>query len=142
MFSGQKYIFSTKIYFQYKNIFPVQKYISSTKIYFRLGKLKKVHVAHIRFKMAEPQTSRLLNKQSTANFCSSCAFRVEKSYHFCPKCGEGIKTNGNVVDDGIVGRKKEPETTSTDTSCKTSKFVLPRFALPSFAAFKSTKEKE
>ena len=67
---------------------------------------------------------------------------MEKSYHFCPKCGEGIKTNGNVVDDGIVGRKKEPETTSTDTSCRTSKFALPRFALPSFAAFKSTKEKE
>ena len=41
MFSVQKYIFSSKIYFQYKNIFPVQKYISSTKIYFRLGKLKK-----------------------------------------------------------------------------------------------------
>ena len=91
--------------------------------------------------MAEHQTSRLRNKQPTVNFCSNCAFRVEKSYHFCPKCDEGIKTNGN-VDDGIVDRKKELETTSTDTSCRTSKFALPRFALPSFAPFKSTKEKE
>ena len=87
------------------------------------------------------QTSRLPNKQ-TVNFCSNCAFPVEKSYHFCPKCGESIKTNGNVVDDGIFDRKKELETTSTSTSYTTSKFSLPRFALPSFAAFKSTKEKE
>ena len=53
-----------------------------------------------------------------------------------------MKTNGNVVDDGIFDRKKELETTSTSTSYTTSKFSLPRFALPSFAAFKSTKEKE
>ena len=71
-----------------------------------MGKLQKAHVAHIRFKMAEHQTSRLLNKQSTVHFCSNCGFRVEKSYYFCPKCGKGIKTIGNVVNDGIVDRKK------------------------------------
>ena len=27
-------------------------------------------------------------------------------FHFCPKCGEDIKRNGNVVDDGIVDCKK------------------------------------
>lgn len=89
--------------------------------------------------MAEHKTSRLVNKQSTVNFCSNCAFPVEQNYHFCPQCGEGIKTNANVIDDGVFNRKKELETTSAGA---TSKFSLPRFALPSFAAFKSRKEKE
>jgi hypothetical protein len=88
--------------------------------------------------MAENKLARLLNQQSIVNFCSNCAFPVEKSYHFCPKCGDGIKANANVVDDGNVDRKKELETPSTSSS----KFSLPSFALPSFAAFKSTKEKE
>jgi hypothetical protein len=55
---------------------------------------------------------------------------LERGYHFCPKCGDGIKTNANVVDDGNdrnVDRKNELETTSTSTS----KFSLPSLALPS-----------
>ena len=87
--------------------------------------------------MAEQKSSRI-NKQSSIRFCSNCACPIEESYHFCPKCGEGIKTSLNMVPDGIVERKNELETTSTGAS----KFSLPRFALPSFAAFKSSKEKE
>lgn len=88
------------------------------------------------FEMAEHKSSGLLNKQSNLNFCSNCAFPVEKRYNFCPRCG--IKTNANVVDNGIVDPEKELENTSTYTS----KFSLPSFSLPSFAAFKATKEKE
>jgi hypothetical protein len=79
--------------------------------------------------MAENKLARLLNQQSIVNFYSNCAFPVEKSYHFCPKCGDGIKANANVVDDGNVDRKKELETPSNSSS----KFSLPSFALPSCA---------
>jgi predicted amidophosphoribosyltransferase len=72
-----------------------------------------------------------------ANFCSKCAFPIEKSYNFCPKCGDDIKTNANAVDDGNVNPKQGLQTTSTSTR----KFSLQNFALASFAAFKSTKEK-
>ncbi|XP_028408712.1 G2/M phase-specific E3 ubiquitin-protein ligase-like [Dendronephthya gigantea] len=76
-----------------------------------------------------------VNKQSNckANFCPNCAFPVEKGYNFCPGCGNDIKTNAN----GDAEAKRELENLKT-----TNKLSLPSFALPSFAAFKTSKEKE
>ena len=75
--------------------------------------------------------------QSSAKFCSNCAFPLEKRFCFCPKCGNEVKRVNDVGEDKQANHEKP-----SGNASNAGKFSLPSFSLPSFAAFKATKEKE